>query len=288
MSEGAHDPCGTYGICCRAYLVPVCGRDVWEISRRQHLDPESFVVAVPQPKQMFSTFKLDEAGFAYSLALDKKRQFEPNSACIFLVELGGGHSRCGIYSHRPVVCHAYPMEMFRDVVFKRRDSRCPPNAWPDGEPRRPSWRVKVQRNHLHFDIYSEVATRWNERVARSPRGTAFTFTAYLNYPLNVYERLAVLEHEVGEETLRLVEANWSAMPENGDLTDPNLDRSRFPWLSYLGACREIIDRFYPEIEPLPSASLMRAAARRERWSDDAEMPEELRADLHPSQAVGSS
>ncbi len=282
MSVVPTNPCGTCGLCCRAYVVPLCGHDIWSISTRQHLNPEDFVVAIPEPKQHATAFQLDAEGFFYNLALDKKGEFQPTRPCIFLVELGGGHSRCGIYVHRPLVCQVYPMELFRRIVYLRRDARCPPGSWPEAEPRRPAWREKLQRNLVHFDVYSEVVARWNARVARAPKGTAFTFTAYLNYLLNVYHRLASLDREVGPEMLARIEETWAELPEHGDLTDGSVDHDAYPWIGYLGAARQIIDEFYPEIEPLPSIALERAIGRARRGTTEEEIPPELRGLVAPA------
>lgn len=279
MSDAPANPCGTCGRCCRDYVVPLYGRDIWLISTRQRLNPEDFVVAIPEPKQHAACFTLESEGSFYTLALDKKGRFKPRRPCIFLVELSGGYSRCGIYSHRPLVCQVYPMELFRQIVYQRRDAHCPPGAWSESEPRRPLWREKLRRNLLHFDVYSEVVARWNARMARAPKGTAFTLSTYLNYLYNVYHRLAELDQKVGEEKLARIEATWAEVPESGDLTDEGVDRSSYPWISYLAAARQIIDSFYPEIEPLPSIVLQRATNRSSREASADAIPPELRGAL---------
>lgn len=263
-------------------MVPLCGRDIWQISRAQHLNPEDFVVAIPQPKSRYTTFKLNRDGFFYTLALAKKGEFEPKRACVFLVELAAGHSRCGIYLQRPVVCQSYPMGLFRDRVFLRKDNRCPPNSWPADDAQRPQWRSKIQLNDMHFDLYSEIVERWNARVAATPAETSFTFTAYLSFVLNVYDRLATLDRELGADALSEIEANWSALPPSGDILDDAVDHRDYPWIGYLSAAREVVDGFYPEIEPQPSVSLMRAATRWRRWTEGSAFPDELLEDSEPA------
>jgi Fe-S-cluster containining protein len=125
-------PCATCGACCRSYLVPVCGYDVWLISRRLHLDPARFVVAWQEEEPSVDGFRTEPDGPLYSLVLDKRRWSRGGSACVFLLRLPGGHDRCGIYEHRPVSCRAYPMVLLRGAVALGDDPLCPPGAWPTG------------------------------------------------------------------------------------------------------------------------------------------------------------
>src|SRR5205085_2911518 len=123
-------PCATCGACCKSYLVPVCGYDIWQISTRENLSPEQFVVLIPQNPPALDGFRLTHDGPAFGLVLDKKGRFDFKGACIFLVQMAGGHERCGIYDHRPVVCQGYPMAIWGNAVFQRTETLCPPNSWP--------------------------------------------------------------------------------------------------------------------------------------------------------------
>src|SRR5437868_9253283 len=151
-----HNPCATCGACCRSYVVPVCGYDVWLISTRQRLSPEQFVVTYTQEEGSLDGFRLDAEDVLHGMALDKQDTFSANKSCVFLVHLGDGHDRCGIYEHRPVTCREYPMAMWSNTVFLRGDVLCLPNSWPLAQVLKPSWRLALQRFHMHFDIYREV------------------------------------------------------------------------------------------------------------------------------------
>lgn len=271
------NPCATCGACCRSYVVPVCGRDIWMISTRQRLNPEEFVTAYPLPRPTVETFRLNREGFNFGLALDKQGKFEPNRPCVFLTQLGGGHARCGVYAHRPVVCQSYPMVLYRQRVVQRKDSLCPPDSWSEVEKLRPEWRAKLQRVDMAFDVYHEIVARWNARLEIAPSGTTFPLSAYLNYLMNVYDRLAALDVQVGEAALARIEANWSSLPEDGNIAGENIDHDAFPWISYLGAAREIIDSFYPEIGPRPSPALARASSRRGADPPRRMIPDDLLA-----------
>ncbi len=255
METTGHSPCNTCGACCRSYIVPLNGRDVWELCVHQRFDPSDFVTAFPLPKPSPEGFRLNKDGFTFGLALDKQGEFEFNRPCTFLMSLGGGHSCCGVYAHRPTVCRSYPVIRVREHFVQRKDSLCPPNAWSAGQLGHPSWRQNAQRVQMQFDLYYEVIARWNARVVSKPEGTTYVIGAYYDYLLNVYERLAGLDDALGEDTVERVVANWSSVPASGDFADESIDRDQFPWLSYLSAAREVIDAFYPEVPSQPSIVL---------------------------------
>lgn len=258
--EKPHNPCATCGACCRSYVVPVNGYDVWLLSTQQRIPPEQFLVACPQEEPGFDGFRLDAERPSYGLALDKQGRFNPSQPCVFLMLLGEGHTRCGVYNERPSVCRAYPMSIWNTRVFQMPESLCPPGAWPEGEVQRPAWRTNLQRLYRHMDVYHEVVARWNARVAsvlaRNP-GVSFTLHEYFSYLLNLYGKLDALNTQIGEEELERMQRSWPASPR------PNLQKDEFrmqsgeyPWLEYLMAARSVIDSFYPEVEPQPILALM--------------------------------
>ena len=256
MSEAPPNPCATCGACCRSYVVNVCGYDVWLISVRQRLSPEQFVVALERESASLEAFRLEHGGPTYALMLDKRGRIHPQQPCVFLVRLADGTDRCGIYAERPVVCQSYPMGMWSNVVFQRNDTLCPPGSWPLASVVRPSWRTAMQRLRMHYDIYHEVVARWNARVAAAGPGAQFSLAEFYSYLLNVYDRLAALDDEVGEADLAQVQATWGALPER----DPAASELRvrpgeFPWLDYVARMRQVVDGFYPEVEPLPLVAL---------------------------------
>ena len=247
-----HNPCATCGACCRNYIVPVCGYDVWLISTGQRLSPEQFLVAFPQEEAAIDAFYLQKGGKPYGLALDKQGKFGRTQPCVFLMRLGDGNDRCGIYMERPTVCRAYPMALWSGVVYQRKDSLCPPDSWPLREVVRPGWRAALQRFHMHFDVYREVISRWNARVKAAPEGTVYGLPEYFSFLMNGYDRLSMLDAQVGQEALREVEANWPTLPRpTVESSELRVKVGEMPWLDYLSRAREAIDRFYPEIPPQP-------------------------------------
>lgn len=252
MSEPPHNPCATCGACCRSYVVPVCGYDVWLISTRQHLGPEQFLFACPQQEPGPDGFRLGD-GPTYGLALDKRGPLRATQPCVFLLQLAGGNARCGIYAERPVVCQGYPMSMWRDAVIQRRDALCPPGAWPVADIGLQPWRDALQRLLMRFDIYHEVVARWNARVAAGAPCASFTLLEYFSYLLNVYDRLAALDDEIGAPALATVQTEWRRLPEQATGSAcATRSRDDVRWLRYFARARQIIDAFYSEIAPQPS------------------------------------
>jgi Fe-S-cluster containining protein len=252
MTDQHYNPCGTCGVCCRSYIVPVCGHDVWRISQSQRLAPEQFVVAVAQPEPRMDGFRLAADGPTHGLMLDKQGRLTVNQSCVFLVHLAGDHDRCGVYLDRPVVCRAYPMVLAPRGVTLREKALCPPNAWPESELGKRSWRGAVRRVTMQFDLYAEVVARWNARVDAAPPEHHFTLGEFLSYLINVYERVAPLDAELGDDALARIALTWGYVPDPGQSA---LRLSDLIWPEYHARFRDIVDGFYPAIPPEPRPAL---------------------------------
>jgi Fe-S-cluster containining protein len=211
MSAPPSNPCATCGACCRSYIVPICGYDMWRICEHQRLDPMEFLVAYPQIEPTRDGFRLDHEGQTYALALDKQGRFDPKRPCLFLTRLADGNDRCGIYTHRPTVCQSYPMGLRELGVVQRADALCPPDSWAADEPRQPRWRAAVFRQQLHFEIYHRVVACWNRRVAAAPAEAQFHVEHYFLFLLNLYARLGPVAAAL-EASARLTPAQAAADP----------------------------------------------------------------------------
>jgi Fe-S-cluster containining protein len=219
--------------------VPLCGRDVWLISRRLHLDPERFVVAWQEEEPSVDGFRIESDGPPYSLVLDKRGWSRDGSPCVFLLRLPGGHDRCGIYPHRPVSCRAYPMVLLRDAVALRDDPLCPPGAWPTDEPVRPAWREALQDAHMQFDVYRAVVDRWNARV-RAAAPARFELADFYGFLLAAYDALAALDGEIGEAGLTRLRDGWRAPLGPGDAVGPAARVEAPPWQRHLERVRAVL------------------------------------------------
>jgi Fe-S-cluster containining protein len=179
-------PCATCTQgCCHEHLVPVSGYDVWLIATSLELDPEQFVVAVPEEEPGATGFLLDRSGQTYDLALDRARARTIADACLFWIELPGGTGRCGIYPFRPQVCQAYPASLREGRVVRREDVLCPKPAWRDGTLGRPEWARTLRSLEVEHDVYRLVVRLWNQRVADE-----VSLTSYYAHVLDCYQRLA--------------------------------------------------------------------------------------------------
>jgi Fe-S-cluster containining protein len=259
VSAPTRDPCATCGACCRSYVVPVCGHDVWSISARQRLGPEQFLITYPQREEGPDGFRLQQDGPTYGLALDKQGPLRAEGPCIFLLRLGGGHDRCGIYAERPVVCRSYPMSLWRDAVVQRDDALCPPASWSAGDVALPAWRDALQRQRMRFDVYHEVVARWNARVAEPGGSAPRTLPAYFSYLLNVYDRLDRLERELGAPAMAQIEVAWRSLPDPAHRASGARPDGDVGWVRYLERACEIVDGFYAGVTPPPSPLRARAA-----------------------------
>jgi Fe-S-cluster containining protein len=170
--------------------VSLLGSDVWRISRALRLSPELFVLAHDQPEPADDGFLLEPEGWPQGLALDKRGPFAPEQPCVFLVELGGGHARCGIYEHRPAVCRTYPMELRAAATQVRHDALCDAGAWPDDQIGVPSWSAALRSYREQWDEYVAVVEEWNRVVRSAPPGTRYSVPAFLRFLLNRYDERA--------------------------------------------------------------------------------------------------
>jgi Fe-S-cluster containining protein len=246
MTAAGTTPCGTCGACCRSYVVPLLGEDVWRLSTRQRLAPEEFVLAHPQAEPASDGFLLASDGPPLGLALDKQGRFRDTQPCVFLLELGGGHSRCGVYADRPLVCQGYPMSVLAGRVRQRDDALCPANAWPVEEAALERWRRPLRRLRMAWDLYAEVTARWNARVTAAGPGRSFELGEYFAYLLNLYDQLDRLNRLVGDAAVAAAVDDWPMPPRPG-ASAPDPERA---WWRYFSRARERIDGFYRQIGPL--------------------------------------
>ncbi|HET9017167.1 MAG TPA: YkgJ family cysteine cluster protein [Thermomicrobiaceae bacterium] len=245
--SAASGRCPCDGHCCRRYAVNVCGYDVWRISTGLRLRPEQFLVTFPLPEPRFDGFRLEPDGPLLGLLLDKRgRRGQGNLRlslpCIFLVTFTDGIERCGIYAERPFACRSYPMVARDGDIAPRPDALCPDGCWRLDDETKPAWNATLRRQTMQLNLYAEVASRWNARVAAAAPGTTFPVLEYFSYLLNVYDQIDRLGQELGPEQMARVEASWPAEPPGG----APLDRA-LPWVDYFLRARDALREFYPEV-----------------------------------------
>jgi Fe-S-cluster containining protein len=246
------DPCATCGACCRSYLVPVFGQDLYRLVTRRQLDPRSFVFFCEQEEPDRVGFRLQSGGTTYGLALDKKHKLEAAQPCTFLIEHADGSSRCGVYEDRPIACITYPMAKAPGGAALLPAALCPPDAWTPDEPANPHWTQALHRVDRYRDTYVEVINRWNAFID-SLAGELRPPEHFIAYVLQVYKRLALLEEELGPHALAEIERTWASLPAGSPLEGT---RDAEPgWVSYLRRVRDVIDSYFPGLAPLPFARI---------------------------------
>lgn len=244
MNGKKQDPCGTCGACCRSYIVHLYGYDVWQISKAQRLDPEQFTIPFPQVPPGPDGFVLDRNGPVLALALDKRGVLHPSSPCIFLVEFNENQSRCGVYSHRPVGCQTYPMVLRNNQIVLDPNALCMPGAWAPDENRNPVWYLAGQHKRMQFDIYCDVVAHWNTLVIPKTLQVSLGLREYLDYLLNIYTYLEVLDKELGAERLIEIKKTWGVNSlQTNNCTGLDSPTVEPVWLGYRRAANQIISDF---------------------------------------------
>ena len=246
------NPCSSCGLCCRSYLVPVFGHDLYRLVKHRNLDPRSFTFICEQEQPDKVGFRLSGNGPTYGIALDKKDKLEVSQPCTFLIEEPDGSSHCGVYEDRPIACAAYPMAGAARRVVMMPAALCPPGAWAANEGDNPQWGIELRRLARYRDTYVEVVNRWNAWVESVP-DVSRPPEHFVAYVLQVYERLAALDIQLGAEAVASIEQAWAWLPEDAPASGSSQDEPN--WVAYLRRVREVIDQFFPDLPPLPFARI---------------------------------
>jgi hypothetical protein len=158
-----------------------------------------------------------------------------------------------------VICQGYPMAFLHGEVVQRQDVLCPPDSWPDTAVRQPAWREALQRERMYFDVYRQVVLRWNAHVSARPQ-ERFLVSEYFDYLLNVYDRLASVDREIGDDGLVQIRDCWGILPnfasrrgsgEGDTAAQLSVSAGEHPWIDYLVQVKAVIDSFFPGLEPQP-------------------------------------
>ena len=259
------DPCAPCGLCCRSYLVPIFGHDLWRIATRRGLSPESFAFIAEQESPDALGFRLEAGGPTHGLALLKQEPMAAAQPCIFLEDAGSGQSRCGIYEDRPITCRSYPMAKLGSRVYQRATTLCPPGSWDEADLAAAHWRETLQRLRRHRDVYVEVVARWNGAVDRWRPAGVLPPKMFCDYVLAVFTKIAAAEEMIGPQRLGELTAEWAEVqPRATAGTEVTVDRSGEPaWIAHLREVRHLIDGFFPDLPPLPFQSLVVEAVHRD-------------------------
>lgn len=245
--SGASGPCSSCRKrCCTSYTVSITGYDAWVIGKGLHLPLESFLIHFPVSEQNDRGFLLEPRGRRHEIALDKVGQYQKGNPCVFWVELASGGGRCGIYSHRPMVCQTYPAYQLQEMVVLRDDVLCPEGAWNLVGMDLPVFRKRLSLFRMEQDVYAWFVANWNRAVEQ--RGRAFTISEYYTALMNVYEQLHEWMESVDTEALERLAAAWGEQQPgapNPLFADAATPESAAPWRDLIAEMRRHLRRAAP-------------------------------------------
>jgi Fe-S-cluster containining protein len=240
--------------CCHNYLVVITGYDAWVIAKGLRLAPEQFLIAVPQHDPSPRGFRLGRDEQTFDIALDKAPARTKKKPCVFWVGLPSGVGRCGIYAYRPYVCQTYPATLQSGAAVRREDVLCADGDWRDGRLEAPTWRERLIRMQVEYDIYALAVARWNQRVARATRPDQFSVLTYFTYLMHYYARLDPIRARLDDDEWQALCDRWGAGLTRGEqpLTADVVDLA--PWSSIIDGIRAVADAFLPDDIPRAAAT----------------------------------
>jgi len=153
------------------------------------IEPTSFLAFAQMETDSPYHFRLDISEEAYCLALNMREQPDGSRRCIFLMELPGGQTRCGIYSLRPIACRAYPLTLAEDGVVVKPWAMCPERFLVPSQPDIDSWQQELERHDMEFSIYALLVESWNRRAMTLPKSQELNFRPLVDFVMEFYQRL---------------------------------------------------------------------------------------------------
>ena len=189
LEAPSSSPCsGCHAGCCRAYAVPLTGRDIFRIVTQKQVPFWRFVCRWADPSGRISRdiaphfFFADDRQTPYVIALlqTESRVFPGTRRCVFLNEsgpagnAGGTTGRCAIYDNRPVACRVFPARL--DEVGALAVHAVPE---PTGESAHPAYKLcsrpwsvedlnrdealkSLKECGREMELFHAVARRWND------------------------------------------------------------------------------------------------------------------------------
>jgi len=240
-------PCDSCnGRCCHYGVVPVTGYDAWAIASAQHLSMEQFLVFLPEEERT-AGFRLDQTETTYTLALNKRPSRRKHKPCIFLFSLPGGHDRCMVYPHRPLVCQTFPAFLHHgSVAIRGEDTVCPKGIWNVAAMDLPEWRLCLLRMEMESAIYHLIVSQWNECVEKGPSDAPYSVIQYFSYLMNAYNRLDRLRNSIPEEEMATIVCRWgrqATAPKGSSSQEVGRDEDEMPWQRFLTRVQEELAEF---------------------------------------------
>lgn len=204
------------GHCCSRNLINLCGYDAWVIARRLYIKPTDFLAfADLQGQDTPYNFQLDGSGKSYHMALNMNEGADGSRRCIFGLYLPHGQFRCGIYALRPVGCRSYPFVLERGELAIKPRALCPEGVWALDDDDVRSLKAQLGQSDMEFCIYGLLVASWNEQVAQKPPLETLDFHPFVNFVMDVYDRLNAARAQVPANAWLDIWNRWQECIVNG-------------------------------------------------------------------------
>jgi len=224
----------------------VCGYDAWVIARELSIKPTDFLAfAQLEEEETPYNFQLDGSGRSYYLVLNMNEQPDGSRRCMFGLKLPRHQLRCGIYKLRPIACRAYPLVLEGGEVAIKPWALCPEGVWNLNDLDLPPLQEQLGRFQMEFCIYGLVVVSWNEGVAKQPSLEKLDFRPFVNYVMDVYDKLEGARDKVPTATWPLIWNRWRESMASGvnPLGSGELESNPPPaWKQWLQDIHEVVGK----------------------------------------------
>lgn len=177
--------------CCVSYVVPITGFDLWRMTRVLGLGWRDVADVKSDQGRYWDCFRLDDSELRHGLYLRTRS----TGACQFLLDLPGGHQRCGAHDGRPLACRIYPFKVTGSSqlgIELLTHAMCPPPQKAlyqrDVEDARPM----VTSELLERELYLVAVARWNAMAQTISHASPLAVDEFVEWLTRLYDEIAKL------------------------------------------------------------------------------------------------
>lgn len=161
VSDPATSACaGCAGDCCLSHVVPLSGYDLWRLCRGLGTPWDALAELAEERHPLHFGFRLDRSTVHFHFRLKRRA----SGACGLLLELPGGHRRCGVHALRPGACRAYPFtarDADPEAIAIGGHAICPPERAARYLAAAPAMRPLLDEDAAEEALFSRVLARWD-------------------------------------------------------------------------------------------------------------------------------
>lgn len=200
VDPATHACSGCHGKCCVHHTVPLGGHDLYRLARTLELPWRDLVELEEHRIALHDGFRLDRGPVHYSFVLRRRE----SGACVLLLELPGGHRRCGAHGLRPDACRIYPLTR---PPAPLDPSATEPRATLGGHVICPAPRLAIYRQSLprlaplldeddaERELYACVLARWDVLARTVRKNQTLPAERYVDWLFALYEELEPLREQ---------------------------------------------------------------------------------------------